>query len=429
MTPERWEQVEHLYHAAVELESGQRAAFLAKACAGDEELRREVESLLAYENETAGFIRKPALEVVARELADEPALSTRTIDHFQILTRRISENLRLRLTGEEQKRLVKRYTENAEAYQFYLRGRYHWNKRSVESVKKAVVYFNQATDVDPNYAPAYSGLADCYNTLNEYGAFPIKVGFQRTKAAALKALELDDTLAEAHASLAFIRLNFDWDWVGAEQSFERAIQLNPNYATARQWYGVYLIAQGRFDAGIAETERALQLEPLVVNINSQLARALYFARRYDQSIEQCKRTLDLDPNFASAHIFLGQAYLQKGMRAEAIAALQQARTLSGDRPEAIAALGHAYAVSGRRSDAMEIVERLQSGPKRSDFSYRLAMIHSGFGETALAIEMLEKAYEESDVMMALRLKVDPVFDGLRSDPRFIDLLRRVGFSP
>ncbi len=221
-------------------------------------------------------------EQYRRKLADILTLQEEIIRH-------ISGNLRLRLTGEEQKRLVNRYTENAEAYQFYLRGRYHWNKRSVESVKKAVEYFNQATDVDPNYAPAYSGLADCYNMLNDYGAFHIKVGFQRAKTAALKALQLDDTLAEAHASLAFIRMSFDWDWVGAEQSFERAIQLNPNYATARQWYGVYLIARGRFDAGIAETEHAIRLDPLALIINSQLARAWYFARRYDQAIEQCKR--------------------------------------------------------------------------------------------------------------------------------------------
>ena len=268
----------------------------------------------------------------------------------------ISKNLRLKLTGEEKRRLTQRYTDNIAAYQLYLKGRYAWNKRTSEELKRSAEHFQQAIDLDPAYALAYAGLADSYNMLADYSVLPPKEAFPRAEAAATKALEMDDTLAEAHTSLGFVKMAYDGDWTGAEREFRRAIELNPNYATAHQWYASYLVMMSRFDESITEMKRAQTLDPLSRIINANLGLHYYYAREYDQAVEQIRKTINLDPDFGVAHFYLGRTYLQKGMYKEAIAEMQKARELSGEDPETIASLGHAYAVMGRRTDALAVLQ-------------------------------------------------------------------------
>ncbi len=341
------------------------------------------------------------------------------------ISREISEKLRLRLTGEEKKRLTKRYTENTEAYQAYLKGRYSWNKRTEEGLLKGVDYFQQAIDKDPNYALAYVGLADCYGLLGIWGPPRPAEAFPRAKAAALKAVEIGDTLGEAHTSLAWINFVFDWDWAGAEREYRRAFELNPSYATAHQWYAHYLMWMGRLEEAKAEMKRAQELDPLSLVINTELAYPFYYAGQYDQAIQQGRRALELDPNFYRAHWLLGLVYEQKGMFGEAIAELQRAASLSGRTPIIFAALGHAYAVAGKRGEAQKVLDELREVSKRRYVpSYHVAQIYVGLGEKQQALAWLEKAYQERSWVPPLRF--DPSFDGLRSDPRFADLLRRIG---
>lgn len=269
----------------------------------------------------------------------------------------------MKLTGQEQKRLAKNYTENTEAYQLYLKGRYFWNKRTVEGFKKAVEYFRQATDSDPNYAPAYAGLADCYDLMSDYDVIPSKEAFPRAEEASQKALKIDDSLAEAHTSLAYARYRYDWDWGGAEEEFKRAIALNPNYATAHHWYGEYLAMMGRFDDSLTEIRRAAELDPLSSIINADEGWFLYLARRPDEAIKQLRKTLEMDQNFAEAYFYLGEAYEQKGMFVEAIANFQRAKDLNvGDGP-GVLGLGHAYALSGRRGEAQQVIADFKNGSK------------------------------------------------------------------
>ncbi len=344
------------------------------------------------------------------------------------IARQISNRLSLKLTGEEQQQVVKRHTSNIEAYRLYIKGRYFWNQRGdLEKLKKSEEYFLQAIEKDPKYASAYAGLADSYIALNEQGALPAQEANQRAKTAASKALEIDGTLAEAHASSAFLSLIFDWDLPAAERGFKRAIELNQNYVTAHHWYGVYLLSRGRLDEAIAETKTAQEFDPLALYANSNfLCRTLYFARRYDQAIAQCRESIALNPNSPAQYTFLGQAYTEKGMHAEAVAALQQARTLAPHRPEMAAALGYSYAVSGRRDEAQQVLDELKGKPLRKDMAYCIALIYAGLGEREQAFEWLQRSYQNRDIYMILRLNVEPKFDALRSDPRFIDLLRSVG---
>ncbi len=344
------------------------------------------------------------------------------------IAKEISEKLRPRLTGEEKKRLTKRHTENTEAYQLYLKGRYYWNKRTEEGVKKGIEYFQHAIEKDPGYALAYTGLADSYAVLGYYNYLPSKEAYPRAKAAATKALAIDDTLAEAHASLANTRY-YDWNWAQAERELMRAIELNPNYATAHHWYGLYFFEMGKFDRAIAELQRAQELDPLSLIIGTAMGRAFYNVRQYDQAIERLQKTLELDPNFGLAHTMSAQAYEQKGMHEEAITALRNALTLTGGNPETLAALGHTYAKSGRRDKAMEILGQLHDLSKqRHVSSYDVAIIHVGLGDLDQAFAWLEKAYAERAPRL-IWLNVDPIFDTLRSDPRFADLLRRLGLMP
>jgi serine/threonine protein kinase/tetratricopeptide (TPR) repeat protein len=351
----------------------------------------------------------------------------------EAISREISGKLRLKLTGAEKKRLTKRYTENTEAYHLYLKGRYYENKFFNEAaLRRAIECFQQAIERDPTYALAYAGLADCYIRLSIFNVAPSKEGFAKARAAVLKALEIDDKLAEAHTSLARIKSSFDWDWLAAEEEFRRAIELNPNYATAHHLYGRHLMIMGRFDEAAVEIRRASELDPLSLHINADLSAPLFFARQYDRAIESLRETLEMDPNFALAHVRLGGAYEFKGMYEEAIAEYQRAIELSGssaDNPTMSAVLAHSYAASGRGDQARDILNRLKEQSQRGYVSpCDIAEVHAALGEEDQAFEWLEKAYDarSSDLRF---LKVSQFFtDSLRSDPRFADLLRRVGLA-
>ena len=340
----------------------------------------------------------------------------------------ISERLRPKLSGEVRSQVAKRETTNPEAYQLYLKGRYHLEKRTKEETNKAIEYFQQAIDRDPNYALAFAGLADSYVLLSvaiPRSSFPPKEAFPKAKAAAMRALQIDDKLAEAHTSLAHIKFVYEWDWAAAEREFKRSIELDPNYATAHHWYGFDLAAVGRFDEAIIEIRKAQEIDPLSLIINASAGWIFYHARQYDQAIEQERKTLEIDPNFVLAHGRLAQAYEQKGMNKEAVEEYLKAETLFGENQEEIAAFRQAYTVSGMRGFWQKQLDLAIERSKRQHVSsIIIAGYYARLGEREQAIQWLEKAYEERDAM--IWLKVDPRWDGLRSDPRFADLIRRVG---
>ncbi len=345
-------------------------------------------------------------------------------DVEEALAREIAEKLRLRLSGEQEQRLARRYTDNVEAYQLYLKGLYHWNRRTEEGLKKAIQFFERALAIDPAYALAYAGLADCFN-LPHFGALAPQEAYPRAKAAAAKALEIDENLAEAHVALAFAQFAFDWDWGAAESGFQRAIELNPNYARAHHASSSYLLVMGRFDEALTEAKQAVQLDPLSLIINHHLGLVHFHARRYDQAIEQYQKTLELDAQFAWARCALGLAYGQKGMYPEAIAALEEAWHLD-ENPVVLAGLGYTLARSGERQKALNVLDRLQQlSKKRHVAPYDMATIYAGLGDPEQAFRWLEKAYAERGLWVPF-LGVDPMFDSLRSDPRLDDLLRRLG---
>jgi DNA-binding winged helix-turn-helix (wHTH) protein/TolB-like protein/Tfp pilus assembly protein PilF len=336
------------------------------------------------------------------------------------IARNIFENLRLRLNVEEKKKL--------EAYRLYLKGRNSWNKRTASELQQGIQYFQQAIDTDPNYAPAYAGLADCYNMLVVYGASQPKDGFPKAKEAAIKALEIDESLAEAHTSLAFIKFRWDRDRVAAERGFRQAIKLQPSYAPAHQWYSSYLVALERFDEAIAEATRSQELEQLSFSASAHLGWILYLNGQSDRAIEQGTKILELDPNAFPALRYRGLAYEQKGMYREAIADFQKGVKLSGS-PLMLALLGHAYAASGQKAAAQNVLNELRDLQGRRYVSpYTIAAIHAGLGEKDQAFKWLEKADEVRDIWL-MNLKVDPVFKVLQSDPRFPDLLVRTGLKP
>jgi TolB-like protein/Flp pilus assembly protein TadD len=338
----------------------------------------------------------------------------------------IADQIRINLNPQEQAALKTVRAVNPDAYESFLKGRYFWNKRTADGLKVALAYFNQAIDEDPKYAPAHSGLADTYALLAdwEYGVMTPKEALPKAKDAAIKALELDSTLGEAHNSLAFCLDVFDWDLDSAGKEFRQAIELNPSYATAHQWYASHLIVLGRNDEAIAEMRKAATLDPLSLIISSDLADFLVIAHSYDESIRESRKTIEMDPNFALAHNQLGQAYLQKHMHDEAVAELQEGARLSGGSPTIMANLARAYVASGKRSEAVKLLNDLKkrSNPSASHAS-EIAMIYVALGDTDQAMSWLEKGYEERfNPSVLLR----PGFDPLRSNPRFQDLLRRIG---
>jgi TolB-like protein/DNA-binding winged helix-turn-helix (wHTH) protein/Flp pilus assembly protein TadD len=346
------------------------------------------------------------------------------------IAREMTAALRLRLTGEEQKRLVRSYTPNAEAYQDYLRGRNFLQKAGL-GLNKGVEYFQQAIAKDPRYALAYDGLADCNILLAVFGFSSPAEGFPKAKEAALKSLELDGRLAEAHTSLARIKAEYDWDWSGAESEFQRAIELNPGYATAYHWHGSVLATMGRPEEAIANYRRALELDPLSPIINAYLGQAYYHTRQYDQAIEQLQKTLELDPNLGMARAYLADTYVQKFMIKEAIAELEKQMVITQGHVWAVAQLGYTYAVAGRKPEARKMLDKLdQLSSQKFVPADAMAHIYAGLGEKGEAFEWLEKGYERHSLGLGgVDLKIDPVWDPLRSDPRFTDLLRRMNLQP
>jgi len=340
----------------------------------------------------------------------------------------ISENLRWQLSGEEQSEMTKRHTVNVEAYQLYLKGRYWWNKRTEEGFRNGIEYFQQSIDEDPSYAQAYAGLADSYNMLGQYEIVPPSEAFPRAEAAALRALDLDETLAEAHTSLGWARMS-QWRWQEAEREFQRAIELNPGYATAHHWYARYLWwSLGRPDEALAEFKRAQELDPLSLMINAGLGEALRMARRYDEAIEQTRKTLELEPNFVRAHQFLGLALTHKSLYEEAIAEYEKAVSLSGGSAFPLSWLGYVYGVAGRKGEAERVLDQLQERSKQSYVSASsIALIYMGLGRKDEAFDWLERSYQAQEPL--LQLKVNPMYDPLRDDPRFTDLLRRMNLEP
>jgi TolB-like protein/DNA-binding winged helix-turn-helix (wHTH) protein len=336
----------------------------------------------------------------------------------------IVEKLKPKVSGEE-KGLAKHYTESNEAYQLYLKGRFYWNKRTAEALKKSIEYFNQAIEKDPGFALAYAGLADSY--VVPANRLPPREAMPKAKAAAIQALELDETLAEAHASLGRVFAAYDWDWTSAEKEYKRAIEVNPRYVIAHQWYGGYLEAMGRHNEAIAERKRAQEMEPLSLIINFELGLAFYYARDYDQAIEQFQKTLELDQDFPPAHAFLPAAYEQKGMYGEAIAEFKSAIPLKGGSEVTyLAGLGHVYAVSGKKSEARTLLDELKHLSAQEYVpAPNIALIYAGLGEKDQAFAWLEKGYEDRSFQMQW-IKIEPRWDSLRSDPRFQDLMRRVG---
>jgi len=345
------------------------------------------------------------------------------------IAREISERLRLELTGEEKKRLAKRVTQNKEAYQFYLKASYFFTKWSPENLNKAIEYSRQAIDQDPALAMAHAVMAMSYAMLGYYGFLPSREAFPKAKAAALRALALDEGLPQAHVALALTRLFHDWDWPGGEKESRRALELNPDEPWAHSAYGVYLLAKGRAEEAVAEARRAVELEPLAPSTNLVLGSWLFYAHQYDQALEQLRKTIELDPNIVRPRELLGLVYAHKGMYAEARAECEEIRPLPHGNLFSRAVLGYVYALAGRRDEALNILEQLKPLLEVNPLLlFRVASLCAALNERDQAFEMLDKACDEHLGLMMF-LKVYPVFDNLRSDPRFQDLLRRMNLPP
>ncbi len=344
------------------------------------------------------------------------------------ISRDISAKLRARLSAGERGLTVKRYTADPEAYRLYLKGRFHWNKRTADGLTRGIEYFEAAIARDPSYALAHAGLADCYNLLSLYSVLPPRETMPEARAAAERALAIDPALAEAHTSRAYTLLYYDWDWAAAEREFQRALSLNPNYATAHHWYHECLTAMGRFEEQKAEILLALELDPLSLIINTDVGWGLYYARDFDRAIEQLRRTLDLDAHFAVAHLMLGFASAQTGAVADATAHVQRAIELSGGVPStlAVAALGYLHALAGRTTEAWHEMDRLERLPRAGYAAdYCRAMVLAGLGEHDAACERLGAAMTERYDRL-IYLNVEPIFDRLRDEPRFQALIARLG---
>jgi len=346
------------------------------------------------------------------------------------IAREIVDTLKLKVSGQE-RGLVKHYTESNEAYQLYMKGRFYYNKRTEEGLQKSLEYFQQAIEKDAAFALAYSGLADTYDLLgapDAGGTTSPNKALPKAKAAALKAIEIDGTLAEPHVSLAHVKYYYDRDWPGAEREFKRAIELNPNYPQAHHWYAIYLVWVGRTNEGLAEIRRAQELDPLSLPINMTLGWCLCDAHQMDEGIDQLRKTIEMDPGFLVAHNRLALCYERKGMYDAAIAEFQKISDL-GAKSLAIAELGQAYAASGKRGEAQKALAELQELSKQRYISPSVfALIYAALGDKDQAFAWLDKSIDEHDLVTA-RLKVDARFDNLRSDPRFAEIVKRVGLPP
>jgi TolB-like protein/DNA-binding winged helix-turn-helix (wHTH) protein/Tfp pilus assembly protein PilF len=341
----------------------------------------------------------------------------------------VANEISAKLTPVERAQLAASHSVNPAAYELYLKGRYFWAKRNEESLNRAMEYFSQAIDLDPNYAAPYSGLADSYVLFGmsfDVGGRPPGEVYPKARAAALKASELNAALSDAHNSLAFVKLNYDWDWPGAETEFKRALELNPGYAHAHHWYAHLLLSRGREHEALAESNRALELDPLSPIINLHLAWHYLYTRQYDRAFDQLAKTLELDPNYALAHWYRGLTYEQKKMYGEALREMAEAKNLLPGNLAVESDIGHVYAVSGNKAAAQKVIAALKDeSAHRYVNLYELALIYVGLGQRDQAFESLDKAFRERSDQM-IYLKVDPRLDSLRSDARFANLVLRVG---
>jgi len=341
------------------------------------------------------------------------------------ISEQVVRSLALQLSGDEQRQLKESYTLNPEAFQLFVKGRYFWNQRTTESLKKSLDYAQQAIAVDPAYAPAYVALADSYNLLGaQHCVFTPRDSFPKARAAALRALEIDEKLAEAYASLGFINFCFEWNWEAAEQNYLRSIELKPNYATAHHWYGELLTTLGRFEEAYVELRMAQELDPLSLAINVDMAAAYYYSRQYAQSERQLVNLLELNANFIRGRMMLGKVQEQRGAHAKAIETLKIANELAGNDPVTLAALAHAHASAGGSAEARKIMTALQSSTEKYISATHIASIQIALGETDQALESLDRAHDNRDIELVW-LKVNPVFDPIRSDARFTALIKRV----
>ena len=336
-----------------------------------------------------------------------------------------ARSLTLQLTGGETALMRKHATENAAAYDEYLQGRYFWNKRNEPGFKKAIEHFERALAIDSNYALAYAGLADCYIRLNEYGVPMAQESVRKGREAITKALAIDESLAEAHATLGFIKFRHDWDFTGADSEFKRSLQLDPNYSEAHQWYAFYLLAVGRADEADVEMKRAQELDALSVSFNSNLGLYLFFRRQFDQSLQQCLKTLEMEPNFSVTRVTLGLNYEQKGLTKDAITEFQKVLQLTREASTA-AALAHALAKDGQINEARRVLSELEKHAKQSYVPpYSFAVLHAGLGQQSQALDWLERGFQDRS-LRPVWLRFDPRLDDLRKDDRFIQLVRRIG---
>lgn len=341
------------------------------------------------------------------------------------VAREIAGEIRLKLTARSQKRFA--HPVVPKAHELYLKGRYFWNKRTEDGFRRAAEYFQQAIAHDPAYALPYAGLADTYVLLGYYSIVSPREAYPEAERAALRAIEMDETLGEAHSSLAGVFMDYRWTWPEVEREYRRALELNPGYAIAHQWYGNYLSAMGRSKEAIQETLRARELDPLSLIININVAWAYHLARQHDKALDEARNTLEMDPDFYWTHLLLGRAFEAKGMHKEAIAAFEKAGTFSRGNSMVLSELGHAYAAAGRRNDAQKILRQL-SEVRAGEYGspYDIALIYVGLGQNDVALRWLDKSFQERARALGFA-KVEPRLDPLRSDPRFADLLRRMGF--
>jgi TolB-like protein/Tfp pilus assembly protein PilF len=350
-------------------------------------------------------------------------------DIFEVqeeLARQISENLQLRLTPEDEKRLSKRSTQNRDAYQLLLKAEYHMNKWTPEGLQRGMAYARQAIEADPTYAEAYAAVSAVYVGLGLFGFLPPAEAFPKAKGAALKALESDDTLAEAHTTLATVRLYYEWDWSGAEQACKRAIELNPNFAWAHSVWSDLLVIMGRHEEAMAEAQLGVELDPLSALLNVKLGHKLYWRCDYDRALEQLQKALELDPNFVFTHMILARVYAGKGMYERSLATCEKLVSLCGGSPSSRALPSLILAMAGKADEAKKILSELKKHLKLDPLSLIcLAETHSVMGEKTEAFEFLEAAYQERNGVLPF-LGVLPALDNIRSDPRFADLLRRLG---
>jgi serine/threonine-protein kinase len=400
---------------AIGRELNVRAVLVGQIKQEGDEVKIDVELMDVQENRSiwgAKYQRKTAdIQSVQKEIA-----------------RNVSEKLRLKLTGADQTQLAKTDTESGEAYESYLKGRYHWNKRTDEGFKQATNFFQEAIVKDPSYALAYTGLADCYTLRSDYGFLPPKEGYALAKGAVTLALKYDESLAEAHTSLASIKAVTDWDWQGAENEYRRAIELNPKYPTAHHWYAAQLLLQGRLDQALQEIKKAQQLDPLSLGINKDFAVILLYAREYDKALEQCRKTLEIEPHFSGMSTYIAQIYELKQKYPEAVAELEKAHSEFPEDSEITYSLGQAYALSGKKDEALKISNQLTQLEKQDmSLPKEAAYLHALLGEKEQAVAILEKAAENHYLSVA-EVKMDPRLTELRKDARITQLLQKIGLG-